>query len=91
MPLVVLRLRCESGDHLATLKSCWRAYVCISTERLHQYSPVALADMEYVKSYVKGLASSLGAGDMDMRQLLTQGVNLGVHDTVGSTHSIIVL
>ena len=33
--------------------------------------------MESVKGAVKGVAKSLGAGDMDTRQLLTQGVNLG--------------
>ena len=35
--------------------------------------------MDYVKGSVKGLAKSLGAGDMDMKQLMTQGVNLGKH------------
>ena len=33
--------------------------------------------MDSVKGAVKGVAKSLGAGDMDTRQLLTQGVNLG--------------
>ena len=35
--------------------------------------------MDYIKGPLKGLMSSLGAGDMDLRQLLTQGVNLGDH------------
>ncbi|CAL5224313.1 g6980 [Coccomyxa viridis] len=34
--------------------------------------------MDSVKGAVKGVAKSLGAGDMDTRQLLTQGVNLGL-------------
>ncbi len=36
-----------------------------------------LVVMDSVKGAVKGVAKSLGAGDMDTRQLLTQGVNLG--------------
>ena len=39
--------------------------------------------MDYIKGPMKGLMSSLGAGDMDLRQLLTQGVNLGEHQETG--------
>ena len=40
--------------------------------------------MDLIKGPLKGLMSSLGAGDMDLRQLLTQGVNLGERQEMSS-------